>query len=93
MAEIKNKSSLESELKKIPEEKIIIGSNKVLKELRKGNVKKIYLASNIPKDKESELKHLSNISKTEIHKSELNSKYLGPLVKKMFNVLVIGIKK
>ncbi len=89
----KDKFYFENEFKKVDFNSLVIGFNSVLRELRKGTIGKLYLASNIPEDKEKELLYFAELNNVEVLKSELNSKYLGPLVKKTFNVLVVGKKK
>lgn len=75
----------------LQEGKAIIGRDKVLKELRTGNLQKILLASNIPENMKNELEHYAKIGNVPIVVLEINNEELGIHCKKNFFVSVIGI--
>lgn len=83
-----------TELKKlVGNKKLVVGSNKTLKELKKGNVKSVFLASNCPKDLKSEIETNAKMEKAEVSILETNNEELGVVVKKPFAVSVVSFLK
>ena len=72
---------------------IILGAERTLKELKKGKIATVILASNAPEDVRMEVTHLSSITKTNVIEFDGDSKELGALCRKPFFVAVVGIKK
>lgn len=72
---------------------LIIGAEETLKELRKGNLAKAYLASNPKEDIAADIESLAGLSKTEIVRLDVPNDELGTLCKKPFPISVIGIRK
>ena len=73
-------------IKDLKEEKIIFGSKRTLKFLKKGLVKKIYLASDTPTIHAKE-------KNVEIVVLDVNKENLKEICKKNFNVSVISVLK
>ena len=93
MAAKKDQEAGLKELKdKLVQEKVIIGSDIVMKELKKGNLNKIFLASNCRDDIKKEITHFANIQKVPVELLELSNEDLGVLCKKNFFVAVLGIQ-
>jgi len=83
-----------NEIKKLlGNEKLLIGQDRVLKKLREGEVKKVYLASNCSKEMIAEITHLSNLSETDVESVNVTNDELGAYCKKPFSIAVIGILK
>ena len=76
----------------IKEGKLVMGSKRCLKELKRGNLKYIVIASNAPQDVRAEVVHTAGITKTKVLEFEGNSKELGTLCRKPFFVAVAGVK-
>lgn len=94
MAKEETKTEIVSELKKLNEgSKIIIGSTVILKELKKGNMKKIFLSSNVPKNAKEDIEHYSKLSKTEVIETSISNEEFGIICKKSFLISAIGEKK
>jgi ribosomal protein L30E len=73
--------------------KIIIGSNSVLRQLKKGRVGAVIYAENAPESRVRDLDHYSSVSGAEIMKYSGKSSKLGETCGKPFNILLIGIMK
>ncbi|MEK6907417.1 MAG: 50S ribosomal protein L30e [Nanoarchaeota archaeon] len=79
------------ELKKlIKENKIIIGTNSVMKNLKLGKLKGIYLASNCPKYAKEDIQHYAKLNNVKINELKENNEELGVVCKKPFSISVLG---
>lgn len=77
--------------KSINDEKLVIGKNEVLKNLKKKTLSKVILALNSPKDILDDVEYYSSFSEVELVKSEKNNEELGVICKKSFGISVLGI--
>jgi large subunit ribosomal protein L30e len=83
-----------AEIKKLLDnEKLLIGTNEVLKSLRTGKIQKVMLSSNCKAETIDDLKHYKELSDFEIETLEVPNDELGLVCKKPFSVSVIGILK
>lgn len=73
--------------------KLIIGSSTVIKRAKKGEIQKVVKASNCPENLKNDLLQYSKLSKFEIEDFPGDSKQLGEMCGKPFNILMVGIKK
>ncbi|MBI2666837.1 ribosomal L7Ae/L30e/S12e/Gadd45 family protein [Candidatus Woesearchaeota archaeon] len=71
--------------------KLIIGSDRVLKELRKGGLKKVLVAKNCPSEQKGDILHYAHLTEIPLVALEQNNEELGVLCKKNFFVAVVGI--
>jgi len=74
-------------------EKLILGTKRVLKNLKSSNLEKVFVSSNCPEELQQELQKYSDISKTELVQLDVPNNELGVLCKKPFTVSVIGLLK
>ena len=85
----------EQELKllkeKIQLKKVIIGSERILKGLKKGTMKKIFLASNCPAELKKDLLYYASLSGSSVVLLALNGEELGVFCKKNFLISVVGL--
>ncbi|MGM5485168.1 MAG: ribosomal L7Ae/L30e/S12e/Gadd45 family protein [Nanobdellota archaeon] len=82
------------EIKKAVEQgNIVIGTERTLKELKKGNLGKVFVSSNCPAEVLEDLDHYTSIASVEKEQLEMYNDALGTLCKKPFPVSVLGIKK
>jgi len=82
------------ELKKLAlEKKVIFGSNDVIRKLKQGKIRKVFLASNVPNDVEEDIQHNASITQAEIEKIGLPNDEFGMLFKRVHPVLAIGVLK
>ena len=88
------KSELVSQIKKLMEgKKIVIGTSVTIKEMKKGNVKKAFLSSNIPKKDKEDIEHYAKLSKTELIDTGISNEELGIICKKSFLISVLSERK
>ena len=79
------------ELKKLLKEgKAIIGTNRVMKNLKLGRLKEIYVASNCPHDTLDDIKHYSKLYNVKVNELKENNEELGTICKKPFSISVLG---
>lgn len=82
------------EIKKIlGSEKLIIGKERTLKFLKKGELTKIYLAKNVDKESLEDISYYAELNKTEIVHLKQNNDELGTLCKKPFSIAVMSLLK
>ena len=72
---------------------LLIGSNSVFRELKKGNSQTVICASNLPASRMKELNHYRSVSGVQIKEFGGDSAKLGEACGKPFNILLICIKK
>lgn len=78
--------------KSLSEGKVVIGTQQVIKLLKQGKLKKIYLSSNCPAEVIADLEHYSKLAKTEIVKLNRSNDELGIFCKKPFSITVLGVR-
>lgn len=77
----------------VGKKELVIGYNRVLKNLKLNKLKKVFLASNAPEDFVKELEYYSKIANIPLEKINLNNEELGIICKKQFLVSTVGILK
>ena len=79
------------EIKKILKEKnLTIGTERTLKRLRAGKLKKIFLSSNCPENVSSIIERYAKLSEIGITRINLNNEELGILCKRPHHISVIS---
>ena len=73
--------------------KLLIGSNIVQKNLKKGGIQSLIFASNLPDNSRKDIGAQASVSSVEFKEFNGNSAQLGEACGKPFNVLIIGIRK
>ncbi len=80
------------EIKKLQEQKkAILGTDRTVKLLRVGKVKKIFLASNAPRELKEDLAHYNLVSPIEVIELAYAVDELGTICKRPFPVAAIGV--
>lgn len=83
-----------AELKKLVEnKKLLLGTDRTMKEMKMGKVKKIFLASNCKKEIKEDILHDAKQAGVEVSQLDVNNEELGVVVKKPFAVSVICLLK
>jgi len=77
----------------VKNDKLLIGSNMVFRNVKKGRLQSLIFASNLPEASRKELDNQASISGIERRDFEGDSAKLGEACGKPFNILLIGIKK
>ncbi len=76
----------------VKENRIVIGSNKVIRGVKNSAFSQVVFASNCPEDTKKDMDRYSQLSGLEVRPFDGNSSQLGQLCGKPFSVLLIGIK-
>jgi large subunit ribosomal protein L30e len=79
--------------KNLQSKKLVIGTDRTIKSLKLGKLKKVFASANVPADLMADLEHYTNIAKTELVKLDVPSDDLGTLCKKPFSISVLGLLK
>ncbi len=77
----------------IPQGRLVLGTERTLKELKQGKLEKVFLSANVPKDIISDIEHYSKLTETTVEELNVPNEELGILVKKPFSVSIIGLTK
>ena len=84
----------EEEIRKhLSTKKLLIGRDETLKNIRKGLVSKVYLASNAPLDLVKDLSRYARLSGFDIFETGIRNDELGAVCKKPFHIAVLGVLK
>ncbi len=78
--------SLENLKKAIKEKKLIIGTERTVKALKKGEVKEVFVSKNCPELLRKEIKNYAKISNISIVEMKENNKEIGTICKKPFAI-------
>ena len=83
-----------SEIKKaLKNKKVIIGTERTLKNLKLGKISKIFLTSNCSEDIKKDIKYYSKLAKVEVVQLKQPNDELGALCKKPFSISVLSVVK
>jgi large subunit ribosomal protein L30e len=89
----KKKFSLTEFKKLLKSEALVIGTDRTVKNLKKGNVERVFLSSNCNPTVEHDLNHYASLSKTEIVKLQYPNDELGVICKKPYSISVLALLK
>ena len=88
------KSFSVTEFKKLIKSKnLLIGTERTIKNLKLGNVERVFLSSNCPQNVEKDLDHYASLSKADIVKLQYPNDELGVICKKPFSISVLALLK
>jgi len=81
-----------NEIKKLlGSEKLLIGTDRVLKNLRNSKLEKVIMASNCEPKTAADIMHFAGLNSTKVDVLKISNDELGVTCKKPFSVSVIGI--
>lgn len=84
---------MKTEIRKLlGSDKLVIGTDRVLKEVKKGAAAKVVLASNAPDELRTRLARYRAISAFELEDAGMTNDELGTLCKKPFSIAAIAIR-
>ena len=84
----------EEEIRKnLTTKKLVIGTDETLKNIRKGLIIRVYVASNCSEEAMKDLNKYSKMSGFEIFDTKLPNDELGAVCKKPFNIALLGVLK
>lgn len=72
---------------------VFLGTEETLKKLGKGEVSKVYMASNVEEFRKEEVEKYAKLAEIDIVALPLNNEQLGVLCKKPYSVAVLSVKK
>ena len=75
----------------VKEEKAIIGTKEVIKNLKLGKVKKVYVTSNCPDDVREDVDRYAKIAEAEVVELSIPNDELGVVCKKTFSISILGL--
>lgn len=78
--------------KLLRDDALVLGTDLVLKGVKAGAIKKVFVVSNVAARTLKMLQHYQKIANFELEQTELTNKELGILCRKRFSVAVIGVK-
>jgi large subunit ribosomal protein L30e len=84
--------SVEEIRKIVKEGKAVIGTKEVLKGLKLGKVKKVFITRNCPLRVKKDIKHYAEMDEVEVVKLKQPNDELGVLCKKPYSISVLGLK-
>lgn len=83
-----------AELKKlVGNKKLILGTDRTLKNLKKNELKEIFLSSNAAKNAKEDVEVISKKFGVKVSQLEITSDEMGVVVKKPFSVSVASLQK
>lgn len=77
----------------VEEDEAFIGTEETIKNLKKGDVKKVFMSLNVPKDIEEDIEYYSEDQDVEIIDLDLSNKELGTICRKPFSISVLSMSK
>ena len=90
----KKKVVLSEELKSLKDNlqqgKIIIGTERVMKGVKNGSIKEVFLAKNCPQDVKEDFQHYAKLSGFSVIELGMDNEELGVFCKKNFFIAVLG---
>ncbi len=82
---------MKEELKEALEDKnLAIGTDKTMKSLKAGKLKKVFLAKNCPLKTKEDIKHYARLSKIDIVELGMTNEEIGVVCKKPFSISVLS---
>ncbi|MFH8080427.1 MAG: 50S ribosomal protein L30e [Candidatus Aenigmatarchaeota archaeon] len=78
---------------KVKSKQVILGYNRVMKNLKSGKIDMVVIANNLPEDKKQEILHNAKIAKVEVKEFEGDNVNLGLVCGKPFSVSILAIKE
>lgn len=76
---------------KVQDNKAVIGTDRVMKELKAGHLSKIFLAKNCRNDVKGDIEYYAGLSSVPVVVVDFDNEELGVFCKKNFFVSVLGI--
>jgi len=83
-----------SELKKnLKSERLVLGTSLTLKNMKLGNLTKVFLSSNCPDGVKKDVDYYSSLGTCSVENLKIPNEELGIVCKKPFSVSVVGLLK
>ncbi|HLD86979.1 MAG TPA: ribosomal L7Ae/L30e/S12e/Gadd45 family protein [Candidatus Nanoarchaeia archaeon] len=83
-----------AELKKtLKGENVVIGTQRTLKELKRGSIERVFVTSNCPPQVEQDIDYYTGLGQVEKVKLSMPNEELGVICKKPFSISVVSLLK
>ncbi|MEK6886382.1 MAG: ribosomal L7Ae/L30e/S12e/Gadd45 family protein [Nanoarchaeota archaeon] len=83
-----------AELKKhVGNKKLLLGTDRTLKNLKKGELKEVFLSSNVAENLKDDIETISKKFGVKVYNLDITSDEMGVVVKKPFSVSVASLQK
>lgn len=76
---------------KAQHKEVVIGQEQVVKGLQRGNLAKVFLASNCPAKMKEDISYYAELAGVPVQQLQQNNEELGIICKKNFLVAVVGL--
>lgn len=73
--------------------RLVLGTKLTVKQLKRGNVAKVFLSSNCPEPVRKDIAHYSQLGSIALEQLDIPNSDLGTICKKPFSVSVVGLLK
>lgn len=94
MARKKSKTLTSTDIKKLlKEKKVIIGTERTIKNLKLGKVDRVIISSNCEDCTVEDINYYTGLSKTETIKVDYSNEELGVICKKPFSISILSVLK
>ena len=77
----------------LADKKLVIGTERTMKLLRLGKLKRVYLSVNCADNTKEDILHFSKLTKTDVKELAYPGNELGVVCKKPFSISVLGVLK
>ncbi len=77
--------------KSLENKRLVLGTDRTLKNLKLGKLETIYITLNCPDDIKADLEHYSKIAKIKIVQLDIPNDELGTMCKKPFSISMAGL--
>jgi len=83
-------SEIKSNLKS---KRLVLGTNTTLKQLKLGNISKVFMSSNCPEKMKKDIGYYCSLSSSSVENLKIPNEELGIICKKPFSVSIVGLLK
>lgn len=73
--------------------KLIVGTKRTIKGIRKGTIEKVFLAKNAPETIVEDIEHYCKLTEVKVETLDIECDELGVVCKKPFMISVVGIAR
>ena len=74
----------------LKEKNLVFGTERTIKGIRSGEVKKVFIAKNCPGNARKKIKYYAGIDKIDVFELDANNEELGVMCKKPFSIAVLS---
>lgn len=79
--------------KNLEKKKIIIGTDRTIKNLKLGKIEKVYITKNCPEEKKKSINYYSKLGKVKVVNLKHTNEELGVICKKPFSISIASLLK